>query len=98
MSNWKGKNSSMLMHPVITSLAIGCLQALITMNAMMFRGAGISALGWVYDNYLSFCLASILTSFLVAGYVYYASFKPDKMLALGGNTGNAVYDVSMLLF
>ncbi|CAO3663389.1 unnamed protein product [Umbelopsis ramanniana] len=72
--------------------ALGCLQALITMNAMMFRGAGINALGWVYDNYVSFCLASILTSFLVAGYVYYSSFKPGKMLALGGNTGTAVYD------
>lgn len=66
------------------------------MNAMMFRGFGFIALGWVYDNYLSFCLASIVTSFLLSAYVYFASFKPGKLLALGGNTGTAIYDVGTL--
>jgi len=72
--------------------ALSCLQTLITMNAMMFRGFGVSALGWVYDNYLSFCLASLVTAFLVSAYVYAASFKPGKLLALGGNSGNVIYD------
>lgn len=72
--------------------ALSSLQTLITMNAMMFRGFGIGALGFVYDNYLSFCLASILTSFLVSAYVYWDSFKPGRLLAAGGNSGNVIYD------
>lgn len=47
---------------------------------------------YVYDHYASFALASILFSYLISLYVYLCSFGPNKLLALGGNTGNPIYD------
>lgn len=49
---------------------------------------------YVYDHYIGLAFASIIFSYLVSIAVYAASFKPGKLLALGGNTGNPIYDVS----
>ncbi len=57
----------------------------------------------VYENLLSLTGVTIVFSFLLATYCYIASFVPlinskngkdtnEKILALGGNTGNFIYD------
>ncbi|KAG1176622.1 hypothetical protein G6F70_000817 [Rhizopus microsporus] len=56
------------------------------------KSTGLKPLEYVYDHYASFALASILFSYLISLYVYLCSFGPNKLLALGGNTGNPIYD------
>lgn len=47
---------------------------------------------FVYDHYLAFAMAATVLSFALAVYLYLKSFSPGAMLALGGNSGNIVYD------
>ena len=47
---------------------------------------------FVYDHYLAFAVASIVLSFVLAFYLYAKSFTKGAVLALGGNSGNVVYD------
>jgi ABC-type nitrate/sulfonate/bicarbonate transport system substrate-binding protein len=58
------------------------------------KSAGLKPLEFVYDHYIGLAFASIIFSFAISFIVYLGSFQPGKLLALGGNTGNAIYDVS----
>lgn len=57
------------------------------------KNTGLKPLLYVYDHYVGLAFASIIFSYIVSFAVYFASFKRGKLLALGGNTGNAIYDV-----
>lgn len=46
----------------------------------------------VYDLFLPLASAAFLLSFVLAIYLYVKSFDGSSMLALGGNSGNLVYD------
>lgn len=57
----------------------------------------------MYENYVSLCIIFILFSFFLATYCYVVSFillifkkngngKREKILVLGGNLGNIIYD------
>ena len=48
----------------------------------------------LYEKWVGFVTASVVMSVAQALYCYYTSFQEDKLLALGGNTGNFIYDVS----
>jgi delta14-sterol reductase len=74
----------------------------------MLLALGLSA-GWIinfgpqsftfiYDHWIGLCTASLLNSFLQATFCYYVSTKNEHMreLALGGNSGNLIYDVRPL--
>lgn len=52
-------------------------------------------LQFVYDNLVQLANASIVTSFLLSAYLYASSFFGRKLLALGGNSHNPVYDFFM---
>ncbi|CEG81352.1 hypothetical protein RMATCC62417_15567 [Rhizopus microsporus] len=56
------------------------------------KSTGLKPLEYVYDHFASFTLGSILFSYLISLYVYLGSFGSNKLLALGGNTGNPIYD------
>ncbi|GAA5804234.1 hypothetical protein HPULCUR_009721 [Helicostylum pulchrum] len=56
------------------------------------KDTGLKPLEYVYDHYVGLAFASIIFSYLVSIAVYAASFKPGTLLALGGNTGNPIYD------
>ena len=62
------------------------------------KGLGYRTPLYVYDNFAHFAVASIIIAFAVSIGVYIKSFtgKP-RLLALGGNTGNTIYDVSITL-
>lgn len=50
-------------------------------------------LQFVYANLLQLANASLVTAFIIATALYIASFrKPEPLLALGGNSGNIIYD------
>ena len=46
----------------------------------------------VYDKFLPLASAAFFFSFVLAVYLYIKSFDSRALLALGGNTGNVIYD------
>lgn len=57
---------------------------------------GPQSLTFIYRRWLGFTTAALIMS-VVQGILCYAfSFTGNKLLALGGNTGNPIYDVSMV--
>lgn len=52
----------------------------------------------LYDHWPGLVTASIVNSAVQAFYVYAASFGEGRLLALGGNSGNVLYDVSFAPF
>lgn len=62
-------------------------------RALYTRGE-LPELRYVYDHLLELLNASLLWSIIIATYVYIASFlhKQEPILALGGNSGNPVFD------
>ena len=68
--------------------------------ALGLAGGYIFAFGpqsftFLYEKWVGFVTASVLMSVLQALYVYWASHRGEKQLALGGNSGNPIYDVSL---
>lgn len=60
------------------------------------KGPGIAPALWVYEHWVGINVAAILVAFAVSIWVYLNSFEPGALLALGGNTGNTIYDVSYI--
>lgn len=52
----------------------------------------------MYHKWVGFVTAAISMSIFQAAMVYIISIQKDKLLALGGNTGNVIYDVNSCLF
>jgi hypothetical protein len=57
---------------------------------------GPESFTFIYDKWLGFVTASLINAFVQATYCYIYSFRKGKLLALGGNSGNVVYDVRTL--
>lgn len=57
---------------------------------------GPAAFTFIYVHWTGILTAAFVNSLIQATYVYAMSFQPGKLLALGGNTGNHLYDVSLL--
>ncbi|KAK1225005.1 erg24, C-14 sterol reductase [Marasmius sp. AFHP31] len=53
---------------------------------------GPSSFTFLYERWVGFVTASVLMSVLQALGVYFMSFQDGKLLALGGNSGNFIYD------
>lgn len=65
-------------------------------SMMANRGLGYRTPLYVFDNFEHLAVASIIIAFAVSIGVYIKSFTGNpRLLALGGNTGNAIYDVSI---
>ncbi|CAO3649346.1 unnamed protein product [Mucor hiemalis] len=72
--------------------ALATLQTMFTISFMALRGQGYFLFLWTKAHFADIALFSVAFSFLVAIGVYIKSFIGKKMLALGGNTGNPIYD------
>ena len=59
---------------------------------------GPGAFTFLYERWIGFVTASILMATLQAIGVYAMSFQEGKLLAVGGNSGNFIYDVRFVLF
>ncbi|KAJ7593301.1 ERG4/ERG24 ergosterol biosynthesis protein [Mycena floridula] len=53
---------------------------------------GPQSLSFVYEKWVGLITASVVMSVVQAIFVYAMSFQEGKQLALGGNTGNFIYD------
>ncbi|TFK48660.1 ERG4/ERG24 ergosterol biosynthesis protein [Heliocybe sulcata] len=53
---------------------------------------GPESFTFIYEKWLGFVTASLLMSVLQGLYCYAFSYRGDKLLALGGNSGNFIYD------
>ena len=73
------------------------LLALGLVSGIIFT-KGPSSFTFIYEHWPGIVTAALLNSILSAAYVYWASFKPGKLLALGGNSGNFIYDASYFIF
>lgn len=50
-------------------------------------------LSLLYDNYVQLISISTVGAFVLSFYLYSSSFRgKDKIMAKGGDTGNAIYD------
>jgi hypothetical protein len=58
---------------------------------------GPEAFTFFYSKWVGFVTAAVLMSMLQALACYAASFRSGALLALGGNTGNHIYDVRDVL-
>jgi hypothetical protein len=47
----------------------------------------------LYEKWVGFLTASVLMATVQALYCYASSFRSSALLALGGNSGNIIYDV-----
>lgn len=64
------------------------------MGFMALRGQGYYLFVWTKVHFTDIALFSLVFAFIVSTAVYVSSFFGNKLLALGGNTGNPTYDVS----
>ncbi|CCM01906.1 uncharacterized protein FIBRA_03977 [Fibroporia radiculosa] len=53
---------------------------------------GIESFTFIYDKWVGFVTAALLMSLVQGIACYIASFRDGALLALGGNTGNIIYD------
>jgi delta14-sterol reductase len=67
-------------------LALGVTTGIILRN-------GPEAFTFIYNKWVGLVTAALAMSVVQAIYVYAASFRSGKLLALGGNSGNFIYDV-----
>ncbi|KAI9262688.1 ergosterol biosynthesis ERG4/ERG24 [Sporodiniella umbellata] len=65
---------------------------LMTIACMVLSVTGLQPLTYVYDHYTGLVLSSILFAYTLSLFVYINSFYSNRLLALGGNTGNIIYD------
>ena len=54
---------------------------------------GPQSFTFLYEKFVGFITAAVIMSVVQGVACYVASFRPGAILALGGNTGNPIYDV-----
>ncbi|CAO0797012.1 unnamed protein product [Mucor circinelloides] len=65
---------------------------LIFGSLYFLKDSGLKPLEFAYDHYVGLAFASIIFSYAISLGCYLGSFGEGKLLALGGNTGNPIYD------
>lgn len=86
-------------------LSANCVSAFATLAVTLGLTAswiicfGPSSFTFIYDHWIGFCTAALINAFVQAMWLYYISTKNTdlRLLALGGNTGNIIYDVRSFL-
>jgi delta14-sterol reductase len=70
----------------------------LSLTAGWIFSFGPSSFTFIYDHWVGFCTAAILNAVIQANYCYFTSMlnEDSRVLALGGNSGNPIYDVSPL--
>lgn len=86
----------------INGIALSLLLVLVLTTRWFLTGGAMPELQFVYEHVLELTVVAIIFSFLLAVFVYIVSFIPlvkpngkntkERILALGGNTGNVFYD------
>ncbi|KAG0791767.1 hypothetical protein G6F57_003283 [Rhizopus arrhizus] len=66
--------------------------AILLVALCFLKSAGLWSLQYVYSRFTELAFASIVFSYAISFFVYINSFNSNKLLALGGNSGNLIYD------
>lgn len=74
----------------INALSTAIFAFAVLILVLIFRGPATVAT--LYDHWPGLLSAAFTNAVVQAIYVYVASFRPNKLLAEGGNSGNIVYD------
>lgn len=56
---------------------------------------GSAPMTWLHDNYSTLAFVTILWTIVLSTYLYFKSFGKGLLLAVGGNSGNPIYDFFM---
>ncbi|CAO3693497.1 unnamed protein product [Rhizopus stolonifer] len=72
--------------------ALATFQSFILISVMALRGQGSTLFSWTRTHFIDITIVSILFSLVISLVVYIKSFYGEPLLALGGNTGNIIYD------
>ena len=62
----------------------------------LLQPGGVEKFTWIYDNWIPLTSAALAMSVIQATWVYAYSYFSGELLALGGNSGNFIYDVCPL--
>lgn len=80
-----------------TTLIPGLWTFILTLGiaaGIIAQPGGIAFFSWVNDHFVPLVTASIAMATFQAVFVYTRSFFSGELLALQGNTGSFIYDVS----
>ncbi|KAG9119791.1 erg24, C-14 sterol reductase [Ceratobasidium sp. 392] len=72
--------------------AFATLVLTVTLTTAWILTFGPSSFTFIYNHWVGLCTAAIANSIAQAIYCYLSSLRKDSILALGGNTGNVLYD------
>ncbi|MBW0517014.1 hypothetical protein O181_056729 [Austropuccinia psidii MF-1] len=72
--------------------AFPTLIATIIITAFTYLRFGPSPFLYIVHHYFELITTSLIMSIIQAFYCYWSSFQPARLLALGGNSGHAIYD------
>ncbi|KAL3228529.1 Delta(14)-sterol reductase ERG24 [Nakaseomyces bracarensis] len=88
----------------INGVALSTVFVLVIAMRWKLTDGQMPELQFLYENHVDICVITILFSFALSTYCYVVSFVPllfnrpngvgtnEKVLALGGNSGNVIYD------
>ncbi|CCE66270.1 hypothetical protein TPHA_0P01120 [Tetrapisispora phaffii CBS 4417] len=86
----------------INGVAVSAALILVLAFRYQLTDGDLPELQYLYENQVDLCIITILFSVMLSTYCYVASFIPlwgkngnntnEKILALGGNSGNPIYD------
>ena len=67
----------------------------IGLTAGHIYSSGPASFTFIYEKFVGLITAATIMAVLQATYCYASSFREGKLLALGGNSGNFIYDVRL---
>lgn len=85
-------------HFEMTFPAFSTLLLALGITAGIIIRFGAHAFTFFYDKWVGFLTASLIMAIVQALGCYLGSFRQGKLLALGGNSGNVIYDVRRSYF
>jgi len=85
-------------HPFFSIAAFSTYLLALGLAVGVIANFGPSSFTYIYDHWVGLVTAA-LTNAVVQAFIWYAwSFRPGHLLALGGNTGNHLYDVCQSIY
>lgn len=61
----------------------------------ILRPGGVEAFTWAYDHWVPLMTISLIFAIAQAAFFHAQSYWSGELLAVGGNSGNLIYDVSI---
>lgn len=76
----------------INGISNCCLLFIVLAFRWQLTDGNMPELQYLYENHIELAIITVIFSFILATYCYIRSFIGNKLLAVGGNSGNVCYD------